>query len=66
MTTSAASLPIVILSATAGREAVHPNVHLLPASMFPRTRRAPPPVEDDVDLVGYALLLLLFLAAVWQ
>lgn len=28
-----------------------------------RTRRAPPPIEDDVDLLVYALLTLLFVVA---
>lgn len=39
---------------------------ILPARVIPRLRRAPPPVEDDTDIVGYGLLVLLFLAAVWQ
>jgi len=51
---------------TATMPQLSPNVSMLPAAVIPRTRRCPPPVEDDVDLLGYALLLLLFLAAVWQ
>ena len=39
---------------------------LVRTALLPRTRWCPPPMEDDVDLVGYLLLLLLFLGAVWQ
>lgn len=28
-----------------------------------RTRRAPPPLEDDIDLLVYALLVVLFVLA---
>ncbi len=33
---------------------------------IPRTKRgSPPPLEDDIDLLGGLLLVLFFLAAVW-
>lgn len=38
----------------------------LPAEALTRTRRAGPPVEDDADLLGYLLLALMFLLAVWR
>lgn len=38
----------------------------LSAEALSRVRRAPPPVEDDMDLFGYLLLLAVFLIAVWR
>lgn len=67
MTTSAAAISHHPQAATSSIGMVAgPNLRLFPAGVIPRTRRAPPPIEDDVDLIGYILLVLLFLAAVWQ
>lgn len=38
----------------------------IPAPAIPRTKRgAPPPLDDDVDLLGGLLLVTLFVLIVW-
>lgn len=42
------------------------DVRRSPAATLPRTRRgSPPPLEDDIDVLGGLLFVLLFLVTVW-
>lgn len=42
------------------------QVHLLPAAVLPRQRRAPPPADADYDVLVYLALTVMFLLAVWR
>ncbi len=43
-----------------------PDPRRLPAAALPRSRRAPPPIEDDSpETIAFLILALLLVLAVW-